>query len=1038
MTTPLPRGGAGVSARSVTPSIDLATLVDLLTKSLEGDEVSPAPLVRLDGSKLSVNLYEPLLRLVASEDFQKAFAPGQESGFLRDTTAPAKGTAARVGGRLLHSSEAKTAKAIDKLREVVAKQVAEQLGEDGAAALTLGSMQEALKAWADSIQEPAPKWPATAALQPVAFAPTSRRADDRAQDVGRVMTAIETVDGADSLENLIEGIAVHMRKKGLGDQVEEVAEALRHQRTLPGSLMREFIDFLDDEALSRVRLQVTMRLMVAIAAQSSSPALKAYVANVLRCFELFTSAEAEPLLLDVAARFGQANNTELGEHLRKALFFNCLSVWAQWSVQLFETRADPSHGLGTVREVSYRFRVNGMNPTESKTAFDARMDKLSDRLLTPPENDRPVRRDVAELVFLYLVVPDNKASEPRADLLADAKKLAEALKTKAEPTLRVMLERLRQRSSVMDAIADELIEVLKSKSNKVVALAGSTTDNFTVSINRGIIDWEAVSSMTTNTEVLKRSERGDNSIEWFSYLMVSEKPVVSGSIASYKVKTELKERALALSGPAASVRFERRMDTPVLPIRLVPYHCPKGEQEWRAHLPNPEHFATNAGVEVHVNLRVLALRKPKDEKERAQKEQMRAASVAAFTVLAYVVLWEIQALVRRVQPDASLALLRLQHTGRQSDTEQDADDPNTAVYAATQALEKALAREGLAKLQGVTTFNEGRMDDLKWRRRGALAALASGQPLRFGFEGTLDKVALITYVTRPCDEHPAYGDADGYLFVSRTYVAERSGNEGVLKMQSMRSRFVGSRNDFKNPQLVLEEVARLHAQGFKHVMLLSHHFGNRHIGRAAERHAPHGSLEFLDAAIAKFPDINLYTLRRDVFPATRMRKRAGNESAFEVVNFGDHQEMYDQVSDTVRRSVVPIYTFATLAIVGDEGERPQSGFCTYFFDGEQRISNLNAREQTRQNILGVGAEAAETRRSLVSVLRAIHFFEAEKAPQKGQPVIPVLDPYGWVNPIKRSAVGEIVVMSRRRAGNVLLCLPALLAHVTKVLHKEHS
>jgi hypothetical protein len=1022
----------------VTPSVDLSTLVDLLTKTLQDESAEPSPLVRLDGSTLSINLYSPLRRLVANEDFRKAFSPGVDSGFLRDTTSPPRGTTARVGGRLLHSSEAKTAKAIDKLREVVAKLVGEELVAEKAGSLTLASMQEALKAWADSIGEAAPKWPTSAALQPVAFAAPTRKADERAQDVGRVMTAIETVEGADSLEKLIEGIAAHMRKKGLDDQVEDVADALRHQRTMPGSLMREFIDFLDDEALSRVRLQVTMRLMHAIASQGASPALKAYVANVLRCFELFASADAEPLSLDVAARFGQANNTELGEHLRKALFYNCLSAWAQWSVQLFETRADPAHGIGTVREVSYRFRVNGMNPTEGKSAFEARMDRLSDRLLTPPESDRLVRRDVAELVFLYLVVPGAKDSDPRADLLADAQALAAALKSNAEPTLRKLLERLRERAHVMDAIADELIEVLKNKSNKVVALASGMADNFIVSINRAIIDWEAVSSMTTNTEVLKRSERGDNSVEWFSYLTVSDKPVVQGSIASYKVKTELKERALALAGPITSVAFERRMDTPVLPIRVVPYHCPKGEQEWRAHLPNPGHFETKSGVDVQVDLRSLGLRKVKDDKERALTEQLRAASVAAFTLLAYVVLWEVQARVRQVQPAASLALLRLQHTGRQTDTEQDADDPNTALYAATQAIEKALAREGLSKLQGVTTFNEGRQDDLKWRRRGALAALASGQPLHFGFEGSLDKVALVTYVTRPCDEHPAYADADGYLFVCRTYVAERSGDGGVLKMQSMRSRFVGSRNDFKNPQLVLEEVARLHAQGFRHVMLLSHHFGNRHIGRAAERHAPHGSLEFLDAALVKFPDISLYTLRRDVFPATRMRKRASAESAFEVVNFGDHQEMYDQVSDTVRRSVVPIYTFATLHVVGDEGERPQSGFCTYFFDGEQRISNLNARERTRQNILGLNGEAAETRRSLVSVLRAIHFFEAEKAPQKGQPVIPVLDPYGWVNPIKRSAVGEIVVMSRRRWGNVLLSLPAVLAHVTKVLHKEQT
>lgn len=1037
MTTPLSRGGAGVSARSVTPSVDLGTLAELLTKTLQEESVQSS-LVRLNGSKLNVNLFEPLLRLVKSDAFAKAFAPGSESGFLRDTAAPAKGTTARIGGRLLHSSEAKAAKAIDKLRENVAKVVGKHLPDESATTLTLPSMHAALKAWADSIDESTPKWPSTAALLPVAFAAPTRKAEERAQDVGRVMTAVETVDGADSLEKLLEGIAAQMRKKGLDDQVEEVLETLRHQRTLPGSLMREFVDFLDDEALSRVRLQVTMRLMAAIASQSSSPALKAYVANVLRCFEVFASADAEPLLLDVASRFGQANNADLGEHLHKALFYNCLSVWAQWSVQLFETRTDPARGIGTMREVSYRFRVNGMNPTEGKSAFDARMDRLSERLLKPTESDKLVRRDVAELVFLYLVVPESKDAVPRVDLLADATELAAQIKTAADPTLRRLHQELRDRSSVMDALADELIEVLKGKSNKVVALASSTTDNFTISIHRSIVDWEAVSSMTANTEVLKRNERGHNSIEWFGYLTVSDEPVVQGSIASYNVKTELKERALSVAGPATSMLFERRMDTPVLPVRLVPYHCPKGEEEWRPHLPNPSHFATDAGVEVQLDMRLLGLQRKADEKERAQKEQLRAASVAAFCVLAYVVLWEVQARVRQVCPDTSLALLRLQHSGRRSNAEQDADDPNTALYAAAHAIEKALAREGTTKLQGVTTFNEGMTDDLKWRRRGALAALASGQPLRFTFEGSLDKVALITYVTRPCDEHPAHGDADGYLFVSRTYVAERSAQEGLLKMQSMRSRFVGSRVDFKNPQLVLEEIARLYAHGYKHVMLLSHHFGNRHIGRAADRHAPHGSLEFLDSALAKFPDINLYTLRRDVFPATRLRKRAGTESAFEVVSFGDHQEMYDQVSEVVRRSVVPVYTFATLWVVGEEADRPQSGFCTYFYDGEQRISNLNARETTRQNILGVGSQAAETRRSLVSVLRAIHFFEAEKAPQKGQPVIPVLDPYGWVNPVKRSAAGEIVVMSRRRTGNVLLSLPAILAHVTKVLHKEHT
>jgi hypothetical protein len=51
-------------------------------------------------------------------------------------------------------------------------------------------------------------------------------------------------------------------------------------------------------------------------------------------------------------------------------------------------------------------------------------------------------------------------------------------------------------------------------------------------------------------------------------------------------------------------------------------------------------------------------------------------------------------------------------------------------------------------------------------------------------------------------------------------------------------------------------------------------------------------------------------------------------------------------------------------------------------------------------------------------------------------LLPVLDPFGWVDPKKRAAAGEVQVMSRRRAGTVLLSLPAVLAHVTKVLHKE--
>lgn len=744
--------------------------------------------------------------------------------------------------------------------------------------------------------------------------------------------------------------------------------------------------------------------------------VKEYVRRVKQCYELFGSPKGEALLLDAATAFGQANNSDFAEHLRKALFYTCLSVWPQWSVQLFETRTEPTQGFATVREVSYRFRVNGNNPATGKSAFDNRMERLRENLVAEVDPNKRVKRDLAELLFLHLVTPKSLANPDTLDVHAEAKRFASQLRVNPRDTVATTLAGLKSRSRAVDDLADELIKVLKSRSNKVVSLANATADKFRISLHKDIVNWEAIDSITPNTDILVKSQTGDNSIAWFSHLTVSEEEVVPGSLASYSVKTELQERALVATGDGNRLAMKRDLTAPLLPVRFIPVRWDKEEQTIVPDLQDDKPFDAGVGVELQYDLSLLKLRVhgQATEQERALREQLRAASVTAFTLLTYVTLYEVQRRLRAQLPDAGIAMLRLQHTGRQLDREADANDGNTAVYAASQAIEKALAREGFIKLQGVTTEASG--GTLQWKRKGALHALLGGQRLQFPLEGSLDKVALVTYVTRPCDSHPAHADADGYIFLSRTYVAERGANGATLKTLYMRSRLVESRKDFKNPQPILEEIARLHELGFKHVMLLSQHFGNRHIGRAAERHAPHGTLEFLDEAVKRFPDVHLYTLRRDVFPATRLRKRDNGESGFEVVNFKDHQEMYESLGNDVLRSVMPIYTFATLAVVGDEGERPQSGFCTYFFDVEQRITDVEVRETVRQNILGIGNEAAEVRKSLVSVLRAIHFMESEKAPVKASPVLlPVLDPYGWVALLAEADFPSVIALLSLRA-----------------------
>lgn len=1041
MTNAPSRGGSSVSARSVTPSLQLEKLAALLKKALPTDSASPQaalPLLCVDGPKVLINMRGVLYRLFQSEGFATAFAPGADSGFVRDMSMPPRGTTARVGGRLLQGTESATAKAIESLHASIAELVDDALNGLDLTTLTKSSLDETLVVLANSINQSRPFLPDHASLMPIGFASNDRRTDERSKDIGRVFTALETVDGRDGLELLLQGIANKLRKDGMeDDEIDETLSAIREQRNRPGSQIREFLDFLDDEALARVRLQVTMRLMEALAVQSTKPGFKSYVANVRQCFDMFGGINGAAFPLDASAVYGQANVSDLAEHLRKAMFYTCLPVWAQGSAQLFETRTEPTQGFATVREVSYRFRVNGNNPQTGKSAIESRLMRLREKLLAEPGPDAYVRRDIAELVFLYLVIPVSMESQLPVDIRAEAEKLSAQIKANPVKALQSLYEALTARLKIVDRIADELIDLLKSKSNKVVNMANSTADRFTVSLHRNIVDWEAVDAVSQKTDILVKAERGDDSIAWFSHLTVTDGAMVPGSIASYTVKTELKERSLAVIGEATTVKMKRDLTEPVLPVRYIPYRWLKDEGQWVPNTPNSDHLDAGAGVEIQYDLEMLQLhlkeRHRKDEAEKLKIEQLRTAALAAFALLVYVALWELQKRIRAVKPGLAISMIRLQHSGRKLTREGDANDGNTAVYAISQAVEKALAREGSVKLQGLTT-REGGENLLHWKRRGALQALLGGQTLQFDLEGSLDKVALVTYVTRPCDSHPAHPDADGYLFMSRTYVAERGEKGAVLKALRMRSRLVESRKDFRSPQPILEEVARLRADGYSHVMLLSHHYGNRHIGRAAERHAPHGTLEFLDETFKRFPEMHLYPLRRDVFPATRLRKRDASESGFEVVNFKDHQEMYDAMAQDVLRSIMPVYTFATLAVVGDESERPQSGFCTYFFDVEQRISNNQMRETVRQNILGVG-QTAEIRKSFISVLRAIHFMESEKSALKGV-LLPVLDPFDWANPDTTAASGELEIMSRRGGRAVLLSMPALLAHVSKVLHKD--
>ncbi|MBO9395040.1 hypothetical protein, partial [Caldilinea sp.] len=626
------------------------------------------------------------------------------------------------------------------------------------------------------------------------------------------------------------------------------------------------------------------------------------------------------------------------------------------------------------------------------------------------------------------------------DVVAQAAEVAEKLKRAPRATLTEIIESLKKRSRVMERIACELITIIKERSERVLKEAKETTDSLRLCVSRRIIDLEAFDSYTDDTDILVRLPGQNDNVAWLKYLTVGKDITQAHSLFSFKVTTALQERSLVALHSPRVIAMTPDLSERALAVRLAPFK--KISSDTWAPVEKSE-SALNPGFGIEIRYAEPKSDKDKHSNKEADKDQQKAAAISAFAVLTYVTLWLLMRRIRAVRAGFSTMLLRVTTHGRSKTAEKDKDNKSTIIYAISQALEKALLREGNVKLQGYVIngagtdeVSNGGIQTEKYRKSSAVAALTSGQVLSFNLEGSLDRVALVSYVTRPCDTHPLSPEPDLFLFTCRTYVAERHGSGAQIRVARMRHQIIGSRDDFGEAQPVLTELRWLQSQGYNHVLLLSHHFGNRHLGRAAERHAPHGSREFLDKAHRAFPEMRFYTLRRDVFAATRLRNRGMNESAFEVLTFADHNHLYEQNAGDLARSVIPIYTFATLNVVGNSDGRPQSGFCTYFLDVEHRI-DLAWQEAIRADILGFSGDGS-VRASLISVLRAVHFLESEKPKQtnSSQIFLPVLDPYGWVAPVQRAHAGEIVIMERCREGSVILSLPAMLSHITGVLKQR--
>ncbi len=960
---------------------------------------------------------------------------------MRDVKRPGTGKAARIGVR-------------DTDREATSRAVAAFSQSLREALDASGYDPESMVMPGKQVVDPLvktfrgmPAWEAFGISKAIRFSPTAGEGESL---LARFLTATETLlMETPWAQKISEALVGHLARELGEDDFGEHEKRIHRQKILemadqPESQVARFIDFIEDQGMSRVRLHVAVTMLGQIGeAGASNASLERYAGKVVALHEWGVTSDGATV---VEPAVWTGVRITLEDYLKRVGAYRPLPVFPEWQSQLFESRS--TDRTRVVRNVAYGFRVNGQNPEFKLPAFESRVERLTgiheglaDHKFALANGSR-VLGWMLETLMMWL------AANPRIDkgnVVAKAKEQAALLTKEPYKAWGDLLRDLEGFKGEPAAVSKGLREVMRDRMKGVTGAMAHRLSNVTVSVGRGIVAEDIVESGARPGKDYLRSGAVDSTagtkhetdevIGWFNHLRVGTKPDPF-ALFSLDFSMAIQDQGL-VSGQDGQRKMALKRswaDAEVLPIVFEPVktnpRAAAGKGVMASLLSDEaKKWRAPTGCRIFYDPVVL---KPPHARDQDPDRMRHAAKVAACTLfLSTLIHYVGGAAARSPRPPGLMLGLRLQKEGKGG-----GETGENTLYAIVQALEASAGNDLPLRIQGIVEddgddFGEQKLR--KMRRWGAINALAAAFPLSFTStpDAIREKVGIIAYRTRPSDDHPQL-DRRGYAMEVRVYRFE-PGAEGMTFAQLDRggTHPLDGEEDVGSQHVIKEQISQLARAGFRHIVLLSHHFGNRHLARAAQRHSPHTRTGFVDEIAAQFPDLHLYPMRKDVFSAFRVRN-AGDGFLFEAENLGD-QPGIDLLSEG--KKLIPVYTAATLLVVGQDGDgRPQSGFATYFLDVDDEVRTTTFRERSRQVLLG---GANPVRSAITDAFRGMHFLEAEK-PAKDRVLPATLDPLGWTAPTVIAGAGELDILPSRRSGRVIFCITAFAGLVTDMLRARHA
>jgi hypothetical protein len=1044
-----PTRAATVSVQGSNPSIDLHSLISCLNQAIPSHS-GKLFIYDVEKKALAINLNHALSRLTKLLEEKKCVnllpAKGQTQGFVRDLQLPKLGQRAWYGGRIVAGTEEELTAAINQLVETIDTELSQALSGFNPIDLLIDDPKQHIATLVERIK--IKEWQGLTGKVKLNVIKLTYEHNANKR-FGRVFTSIETIEGERSSrsENLLTALRREFEREEIPnvdtrcEELKELVEQdLNSEKSHSENQINRFLNFLEDDALARVRLEICFELLrnlssyLANRSRENDWPLIDYVRRCTMFYHILTNPETELLTIEASAHYYNADFV-LNNEAMNASFYNALPIFPQPDTQIFEQANINS----IAREISYRFRINGNNPEAEKSAFTARLERIRETLVNS-EQIGNVKRHLQELVLLFAVTPkDDKVlndAELQAELMQRIAIVQARVQKEGMQGINKLLDELFSRQDLMEKAAKQLVYAMRQPGSAI----GQKNYIFYLNVLNGLINIDDLLGSMQNPlspSAQPNTAKDGEKIHFIKHVRISrDRPrMKSDTMLSIKIEVSVGESYLVAEGEPSEFDIERQLPDCLVQMLWQPLVS-------KTDVPLYEEFLLPKRIVVRYKNDFLI-----EDKNNEESIQMLAVKRTAFTILSYIASMRVLKQIANKQTKPHVLVLRLQTDNKTSLQNTSAVN---IVYAASQAFEHILNRDYSCRLQGlvVSQADLQKQDQFFYRKRSTLYALCAGFPLQINkppntsYPSERHKttpIGIMTFATRPCDDHPDidYPARKGFIVIMKTYVLKPNEQNYLISPDLVRISIMESEDRARQPDLIKEQIRRFQEDKIQHVIYLVHRFGERRRGRSHHRQRVHDDPNFLNSLYENFDDLFLYPLVRDVFPAVRLSggDQQGKDGAYEITSVGLQGYRLPESFEYVRTNYTPVYSIGTLRIVGKESDnKPQSGICTYFLLNDVRPKDEQRMQRVRSYLL---LPESGMREDLLMALRSVHLLESEEVPLKNSSLVrPVLDPYRWISPDTLENAGDIPIYEKNNNKSVVLSLQAVLARISDILHQE--